>query len=62
MRVAVTLPSPYREPAALAEYWSKLGERLAAANSATALGSSFPHFAPSFCAIRLRAFAVNLSR
>ena len=43
-RVSVTLPSTYREPAAQAQFFTTLAQRLAALNPASALGSSFPPF------------------
>jgi putative ABC transport system permease protein len=44
VRVMVTLPPSYREPAAQAQFFQRLAERLTAMNPASALGSSFPPF------------------
>ena len=43
-RASVMLPPAYREPAAQAAFWDKLGQRLAVALPSSALGSSFPPF------------------
>jgi putative ABC transport system permease protein len=44
VRMGITLSATYREPAAQTQFFQKLGERLAAASPASALGSSFPPF------------------
>ena len=44
VRIGVVLPSTYRDRNAMAQFYSKVGERLATTNSVSALSSSFPPF------------------